>query len=188
MIFFFFGKVCLQSFTPVRRCGILPLEGSPFCVCIQKLAQEHFPSEWDWNNWYAILISALLLCFGSGCIWWKVSPCGVAACNSSGLCGTSWLPNFEWKVIYTADTVGEKHSGVCKRSSLCHTEVIHPFWIVATGLWSFFSHWCVLLATYSFLLHSLPSLQEHNLSKCFFPFLSRLNVSSLTWCMCWQIF
>lgn len=137
-----------------------------------------------------MLISALLLCFGSGCIWRKVSPCGVAACNGSGLCGTSWLPNSEQKVIYTADTVGQKHSGVCKRSSLCHTEVIQLFWIVATGLWSLFSYWCVLLAKYHFLLQSLPSLQEHNLSKCFFLLGpdGMYVISSFTRYMCWQAF
>lgn len=62
----------------------------------------------------------------------------------------------------------EKHSGVCKRGSLCHTEIIHSFWISAAGLWSLFSCWCDLLAQYHFCRHSLPSLQEHNSSKCIF--------------------
>lgn len=98
-----------------------PTKGAvPTIFWTQSLVEEHFPTEWDWNNWYAILISALLLCFGSCCIWRKVSPCGVAACNGSGLCGTSWMPNSERKVIYTAHSVGGKHPGVRGRSSLCH--------------------------------------------------------------------
>lgn len=49
----------------------------------------------------------------------------------------SFIPQARWR---------EKHSGVCKRGSLCHTEIIHSFWISAAGLWSLFCCCCNLLA------------------------------------------
>ena len=61
-----------------------------------------------------------------------------AACNASGLRGAPRSPTSEGKVIYTAGTVGENRSGVCKRSHPCHAGVIHSFWTAATGPWSLF--------------------------------------------------